>query len=355
MPISSRLALFSQASFFIPVHILIFLSPKSSFDTGSQLTFINIPQQPELPLPSRSETQKMAGERQPSINMAGASDNASPRSRWNSAYNRHLEQAVSSVESGSARLRSRRAEMRRALDQLDAQIGSLRRSHEENQSELVQIGHHVYQLTAIQDRQRGKCSLSDVNLNDLPDGACCDICMDPFGSSEDPERPVRLRCGHVMGSTCISQWAKTNDTCPLCRRNIFEKRALNASELHIMELVEEFRPSFSTAVRNFLESPRVGSLAWLRERLESAGLSFEEGEHLEAELNGIRTNQTSIEEQLFVLETLTLPMSSRSALILTDFFQEIEKVCARWDHINVVYRRLIEDQDIQLPRLGRLS
>ena len=63
--------------------------------------------------------------------------------------------------------------------------------------------------------------LPDISLDDIPNATDCNICMEPFGSTEDPESPVQLPCGHVMGRKCISRWLKTSNSCPLCRHVLF--------------------------------------------------------------------------------------------------------------------------------------
>ena len=65
--------------------------------------------------------------------------------------------------------------------------------------------------------------LPDMSLNDLPNDNTCSICMNRFRSREDPEPPVRLPCGHVMGRKCISRWLESENSCPLCRRVLFEQ------------------------------------------------------------------------------------------------------------------------------------
>jgi hypothetical protein len=59
---------------------------------------------------------------------------------------------------------------------------------------------------------------------DPKERSCC-ICYQPFGSTSSPqsgsEVPIQLSCGHVFGRTCILSWTLTNNSCPLCRRDVF--------------------------------------------------------------------------------------------------------------------------------------
>lgn len=66
-------------------------------------------------------------------------------------------------------------------------------------------------------------SLPTVDVNELPeDGKICPVCTEGFvGGAED--RPVILRCGHVVGRKCIEQWILgRHNTCVICRAAIFE-------------------------------------------------------------------------------------------------------------------------------------
>ena len=78
-----------------------------------------------------------------------------------------------------------------------------------------------YPTPSTRERRRFVNRLPQVDLKDFPNETTCHICMDSFGGTEDPESPVQLPCGHVMGRKCISRWLGTNDSCPLCRRVLF--------------------------------------------------------------------------------------------------------------------------------------
>jgi hypothetical protein len=45
------------------------------------------------------------------------------------------------------------------------------------------------------------------------DSASCSICIAPHARRGS----VKLRCGHCFHRTCISQWLRRADTCPMCR------------------------------------------------------------------------------------------------------------------------------------------
>ncbi|RIA96346.1 hypothetical protein C1645_673826, partial [Glomus cerebriforme] len=52
--------------------------------------------------------------------------------------------------------------------------------------------------------------------------ASCPICLEHFSLSTEQEHdPVRqMPCGHVFCESCLFQWLRQNNTCPLCRKEI---------------------------------------------------------------------------------------------------------------------------------------
>ena len=72
-------------------------------------------------------------------------------------------------------------------------------------------------------------NLPDVDVKDVESGTC-DICMEPFARSEDCESAVQLPCGHIMGRQCISKWLESSNSCPLCRRVLFENPVPRATD-----------------------------------------------------------------------------------------------------------------------------
>ena len=75
-------------------------------------------------------------------------------------------------------------------------------------------------LTLPQKGQRYMTRLPDVHSSNSPDETSCHICMDTFGDI-DEEGIVQLDCAHIMGRKCLTQWIRTNNSCPLCRRVLF--------------------------------------------------------------------------------------------------------------------------------------
>lgn len=64
---------------------------------------------------------------------------------------------------------------------------------------------------------------------EVPKDGKCMICMEAYGTifpeSGAAEKAVRLPCGHVLGSACITTWLSPNESnqnsCPCCRSELF--------------------------------------------------------------------------------------------------------------------------------------
>ena len=57
----------------------------------------------------------------------------------------------------------------------------------------------------------------------------CSICNDAFLTGSSPEMPMKLPCGHILGSQCLLKWlsplsSSGNNTCPFCRVAVLESQ-----------------------------------------------------------------------------------------------------------------------------------
>lgn len=55
--------------------------------------------------------------------------------------------------------------------------------------------------------------------------------------------PVKTNCNHIFNQTHISEWVKENDTCPLCREEIFELDDLSGDDdisINLQKIMIEF-------------------------------------------------------------------------------------------------------------------
>jgi hypothetical protein len=48
---------------------------------------------------------------------------------------------------------------------------------------------------------------------------CCVICLEPFLPNASVKQ---MRCGHVFHGPCIAEWLGVAESCPSCRRGVFE-------------------------------------------------------------------------------------------------------------------------------------
>ena len=66
--------------------------------------------------------------------------------------------------------------------------------------------------------------LPAVNISALSeDKRSCPICTEHFSAAD---KPILIKCNHVVGRACIEQWILSrHNSCPLCRATIFEPAA----------------------------------------------------------------------------------------------------------------------------------
>ncbi|KAG1838597.1 hypothetical protein DFJ58DRAFT_812489 [Suillus subalutaceus] len=58
--------------------------------------------------------------------------------------------------------------------------------------------------------------------------SCCDICLDPYSTSDLASSPHAIDCGHIFCFRCIHSF--NPNTCPFCRENFDLDRA---KKLHV--------------------------------------------------------------------------------------------------------------------------
>ena len=94
--------------------------------------------------------------------------------------------------------------------------------------------------------------------NDFPDETSCGICMDPYGTTDDPESRVRLPCGHLMGRKCIERWLGMRNTCPLCRHVLFEQEddVESPAFLELQELLQGLGQGVTTLFVRMMDHAR---------------------------------------------------------------------------------------------------
>lgn len=94
----------------------------------------------------------------------------------------------------------------------------------------------VTQLLAfIEKSKRLDTQLANADLEDLmASDNLCIICREDMHSIEDYQRlfnkpqsprrsPKKLKCGHILHLGCLKDWLERSDSCPLCRRKVFDE------------------------------------------------------------------------------------------------------------------------------------
>ena len=84
----------------------------------------------------------------------------------------------------------------------------------------------------------------------------CMICHEAFLTGSSPEGPMKLPCGHIIGSHCSLKWFKPfsisgNNSCPVCRVAVFRDPPVTshrASEATTNEVTEQPARSSSSPI-----------------------------------------------------------------------------------------------------------
>ena len=195
--------------------------------------------------------------------------------------------------------------------------------------------------------------LPDVSLDDIPNATDCNICMEPFGSTEDPESPVQLPCGHVMGRKCISRWLETSNSCPLCRRVLFGQvrdsqseqepsalfwqgtfsRVWNNLEPRLQRLVRSMTAQEQRHLLQALEESSSSRIETVQiEQVEIPGGSPEEVEAYRVELREISRQRAAIHTRLAEIEGEDSLLTPQRATELIELGAGYEALRTRLDN-----------------------
>ncbi|CAD6588189.1 MAG: hypothetical protein ASARMPRED_003426 [Alectoria sarmentosa] len=265
--------------------------------------------------------------------MGGSPGDGNPRPRSNSAFDRHVEQMMAELEVSNEAHRVWLERIERhsqsfdgvdvpsMLDPLD--LGPPGLALEESLDDDDDDDDDVPPALS-RAGTRFVDELADISLSDIPkDSRSCNICMDPYGSTENPENPVRLPCGHVIGRSCIARWLTTSNSCPLCRRVLFER--------HV---------SVSNAA------------ATIRELLESTSLARDEID-ITMEFINITRQQVSIEMRLTDMEARDAPLTPEGAMELRELAREKEELDARLRSVRARMSEVGREVRVDLSGDGR--
>ena len=201
--------------------------------------------------------------------------------------------------------------------------------------------------------------LPDISLDDIPNATDCNICMEPFGSTEDPESPVQLPCGHVMGRKCISRWLETSNSCPLCRHVLFGQERGSQFEQEGSVLFgqgnfnrswDNLEPRLQELIRSMTAQEQHHLLQVLQESAPSEietvqrgqvgipGGSPEEVEAYRVELREISRQRAAIDTRLAEIEGDGGLVTSQAATTLRELEEDNEALHTRLDNFHARYR-----------------
>ena len=204
--------------------------------------------------------------------------------------------------------------------------------------------------------------LPDISLDDIPNATDCNICMEPFGSTEDPESPVQLPCGHVMGRKCISRWLETSNSCPLCRHVLFGQgrgsqfeqegsvlfgqgnfnRSWDNLEPRLQELIRSMTAQEQHHLLQVLQEPAPSEIETVqRGQVEIPGGSPEEVEAYRVELREISRQRAAIDTRLAEIEGDDVLLASPAATALRELEEDNEALHTRLNNFHARYRDLI--------------
>ena len=173
------------------------------------------------------------------------------RPRSNSVINAEIEQMIVELRTRDEEHHARVEEIRHSRQFVEADADLFRRAGILGTREGIRLqsmsrnaaaqASDSAPLTPAGKRFMEQLPVADEN--DLPDETSCGICMDPYGSTDDPESRARLPCGHLMGRRCIERWLETCNTCPFCRHVLFEEDAESPAFLELQEILQRLGPA----------------------------------------------------------------------------------------------------------------
>ena len=319
------------------------------------------------------------------LTMESDSGNESPRPRSNSAIVREIEQVLSELNISDEAHRREMAEINRALDRLESEFNTLVRDGEaldRNRAEYIRALRYGGPISLgapslpIEVPQAGDVAtllskawvkefvdqLPAINLKDLPiDNHACNICMEPFDSTDEPEAPVLLRCGHIMGRNCIAKWLASSNTCPYCRSVLVDHEAWDPplTETELMDLLDATHPPDAAEIRDLLQttttttrSEETETDSELIARLERAGVDRGDAEEFEMDLRRIGSQQAVIERVIARLEWEDAGERTVEVEGLEQVLAANEQLAARVRAFCRRHCELIEELGVRVPRVG---
>ena len=195
------------------------------------------------------------------------------RPRSNSTINAEIEQMILELQTREEEHRARVEEIRHSMPVFEADAVLFRRAGILGSREAVRL-QSMSRNAAARDPNSAPLTpagkrfmeqLPVVDENDFPDETSCGICMDSYGSADDPESRARLPCGHLLGRRCIGRWLETCNTCPLCRRVLYEEDGESPAFLELQEILQRLGPAVMTLYHRILDHLTYSDTSGARE------------------------------------------------------------------------------------------
>lgn len=236
---------------------------------------------------------EMAGARLPNESVM---EGVSPRhSRRHSApvTPHEIEQSVAGSETGVEEASDTTVGERNYHDAFRTRLRGLGRLEPSDIRAEHFLGERGFALP-VREGTRFLSRLPDVDLNDFPNDTICNICMEPFGGTEDSESPVQLPCRHLVGRKCISRWLETKNSCPFCRRVLFEPEDLTEAERDAYAEVS----AFVTELRAIIQEE--SAIATRLDNLERGNVRMSNSER-NREMRRINIDSSNLEGRMQLL------------------------------------------------------
>jgi hypothetical protein len=104
------------------------------------------------------------------------------------------------------------------FNQLIIAINLIGRNQNENQNEnetpvetFTRLGIQVN----VEEVNVEEVNVEEVNVEEVEHKEICSVCLDDENCVD-----CKTSCSHNFHASCLSQWIKRNNSCPMCRRNI---------------------------------------------------------------------------------------------------------------------------------------
>ncbi|KAM0798102.1 hypothetical protein BDR22DRAFT_914136 [Usnea florida] len=182
------------------------------------------------------------------------------RPRSNSVMNAEIEQMIAELRTREEEHDARVEEIRHSTQFFEDDADLFRRAGIMGSREAVRLQSMSNAASRAEDSAeltpagiRFMEQLPVVDGDDFPDEPSCGICMESYGSTDEPESRARLPCGHFMGRRCIERWLATCNTCPMCRHVLVEEDAESPAFLELQEILQRLGPAFMTLFYRMLD------------------------------------------------------------------------------------------------------